>query len=153
MDYYNYYNEPGFFNQHGIKIGIGVIIIIVILVFYFTRKSGGEKVVEEATTDDEEPVIREGSQRQLGGAGGLVRPRLAVEAKFKNQVMDPSPQVFDTAARMSFNTLNTDSDELITADEIPDGDLKEEILGYDVNGDGNIDLDEYKEYFKNRKKE
>lgn len=143
MDYYNYYNEPGFFNQHGIKIGIGVIIIIVILVFYFTRKSGGEKVVEEATTDDEEPV----------SAPGARSARLAVEAKFKNQVMDPSPQVFDTAARMSFNTLNTDSDELITADEIPDGDLKTEILGYDVNGDGNIDLDEYKEYFKNRKKE
>lgn len=148
MDYYNYYNEPGFFNQHGIKIGIGVIIIIVILVFYFTRKTGGDKVVEEATAEDEEPV----SAPRKGDLGAS-RVRLAVQGKFKNQVMDPSPQVFDTAARMSFNTLNTDSDELITADEIPDGDLKEEILGYDVNGDGNIDLDEYKEYFKNRKKE
>lgn len=148
MDYYNYYNEPGFFNQHGIKIGIGVIIIIVILVFYFTRKTDGDKVVEEATTEDEEPV----SAPRKGDLGAS-RVRLAVQGKFKNQVMDPSPQVFDTAARMSFNTLNTDSDELITADEIPDGDLKEEILGYDVNGDGNIDLDEYKEYFKNRKKE
>lgn len=139
MDYYNYYNEPGFFNQHGIKIGIAVIIIIVILVFYFTRKSGGDKVVEEPTTDDEASDAR--------------RARLAVEAKFKNQVTDPSPGVFDTAAKMSFNTLNANRDEMITPEEIPDGDLKEEILGYDVNGDGNIDLDEYKEYFKNRKKE
>lgn len=131
-------DQPGFIKQHGTKIGAGVVVILVIVIVmsYFSGKPKEEQMVVE-----EEPKLSDEEVK-----------RIQVEAKFKNQVVDPSLKVLDTASKLSFNSLDTNKDEILTTDEIPDGDLKKEIFGYDVNNDSTIDMDEYKEYFKNRKK-
>jgi hypothetical protein len=76
-----------------------------------------------------------------------------IEAKFGGSAtMDPSTlaQVQQMASKLSFNNLDINEDNRISTDEIPDGDLKDNLFGYDLDEDGVIVLDEYQEFFKNR---
>ena len=76
-----------------------------------------------------------------------------IEAKFGGSAsMDPSTlaQVQQMASKLSFNNLDINEDNRISTDEIPDGDLKDKLFGYDLDEDGVIVLEEYEEFFKNR---
>ena len=78
--------------------------------------------------------------------------RVAAVAKFKTEVVDPSkdPEIIKLTSNLLMKKFDLNADGKITADEIPDGDLKTELMGYDVDGDGILNVDEFSEYVKNR---
>ena len=78
--------------------------------------------------------------------------RVAAVAKFKTEVVDPSkdPEIIELTSNLLMKKFDLNADGKITVDEIPDGDLKTELMGYDVDGDGILNVDEFQEYVKNR---
>ena len=78
--------------------------------------------------------------------------RVAAVAKFKAEVVDPSkdPEIIKLTSNLLMKKFDLNADGKITADEIPDGDLKTELMGYDVDEDGILNVDEFSEYVKNR---
>ena len=155
------------------EIGIAVIVIIILSVissfFSGSKKDTGSdepKVVstddepQVVSTDDEPQVVSTASTASMGGnkVASMSREDMentVIEAKFGGSAgMDPSTlaEVQEMASKLSFNNLDINEDDRISADEIPDGDLKDELFGYDLNEDGVLDLDEYREFFENRNK-
>ena len=130
------------------EIGIAVIVIIILSVissfFSGSKKDTGSDEPKVAPTDDEPQVVSMSTEDM---------ENKVIEAKFGGSAgMDPSTlaEVQEMASKLSFNNLDINEDDRISADEIPDGDLKDELFGYDLNEDGVLDLDEYQEFFKNR---
>lgn len=78
--------------------------------------------------------------------------RVAAIAKFKSEIVDPlaDPQTMEAATKLMMKKFDLDDDGKISASEIPDGDLKTEMMGYDLNGDDILSMDEFREYAKNR---
>jgi len=78
--------------------------------------------------------------------------RVAAIAKFKSEIVDPlaDPQTLEAATKLMMKKFDLDDDGKISASEIPDGDLKTEMMGYDLNGDDILSMDEFREYTKNR---
>jgi ABC-type Na+ efflux pump permease subunit len=78
--------------------------------------------------------------------------RVAAIAKFKSEIVDPlaDPQTLEAATKLMMKKFDLDDDGKISASEIPDGDLKTEMMGYDLNGDDILSMDEFREYAKNR---
>ena len=143
------------------EIGIAVIVIIILSVissfFSGSKKDTGSDEPKVAPTDDEPQVV---STASMGGNKVVSMStedmeNKVIEAKFGGSAgMDPSTlaEVQEMASKLSFNNLDINEDDRISADEIPDGDLKDELFGYDLNEDGVLDLDEYREFFENRNK-
>lgn len=78
--------------------------------------------------------------------------RVAAITKFKSEIVDPlaDPQTMEAATKLMMKKFDLDDDGKISASEIPDGDLKTEMMGYDLNGDDILSMDEFREYAKNR---
>ncbi len=151
------------------KKEIGIAVIVIIILSIISSFSGGSKKVEpqeesmESTGDepqeestgstgDEPQVASSMDGKRVASMGREAVERTVVEAKFMNNIVDPSTlaEVQQMASKLSFNNLDINEDNRISADEIPDGDLKDELFGYDLDKDGVIILEEYQEYFKNR---
>ena len=149
------------------KKEIGIAIIVIIILSIISSLSSGSKDDEStastddestASTDDESTASTGGKQvastggKQVASTGREDVERAVVEAKFMNKITDPSTQVEirQLASKLSFNNLDINEDNRISADEIPDGDLKDELFGYDLDKDGVIILEEYEKYFENR---
>lgn len=145
------------------EIGIAVIVIIILSIissfFSGSKKDTGSDEPQVASTAsmDGNKVV---STASMGGNKVAFMSRedmenTVIKAKFGGGAgMDPSQlaEVQEMASKLSFNNLDINEDDRISADEIPDGDLKDELFGYDLNEDGVLDLDEYREFFENRNK-
>jgi hypothetical protein len=147
-----------FFQRHKTKLGVAIVVIIILsLISSFS--SGSKKDTESdesqvASTGDE-PQMPSMSGNQVASMSREDMENTVIEAKFGGSAgMDPSTlaQVQQMASKLSFNNLDINEDNKISTDEIPDGDLKDELFGYDLNEDGVLDLDEYREFFENRNK-
>lgn len=151
------------------EIGIAVIVIIILSIIssFFSGSKKDEPIVsvddepKVVSTDDEPQVVSTASTASTASMGGNKVASMSredmentvIEAKFGGSAgMDPSTlaEVQEMASKLSFNNLDINEDDRISADEIPDGDLKDELFGYDLNEDGVLDLDEYREFFENR---
>ena len=149
------------------EIGIAVIVIIFLsIISSFSSGSKKDEPQEESTastgdepqeestgsTGDEPQVASSMGGKQVASMGREDVGRAVVEAKFMNKITDPSTQVEirQMASKLSFNNLDINEDNRISTDEIPDGDLKDELFGYDLDEDGVIVLEEYEKYFENR---
>lgn len=151
------------------KKEIGIAVIVIIILSIISSFSGGSKKVEpqeesmESTGDepqeestgstgDEPQVASSMGGKQVASMGREDVERAVVEVKFMNKITDPSTQVEirQMASKLSFNNLDINEDNRISTDEIPDGDLKDELFGYDLDEDGVIVLEEYEKYFENR---
>lgn len=156
MEQYN--QRIQFFQRHKTKLGVAIVVIIILsLISSFS--SGSKKDTESdesqvASTGDE-PQMPSTSGNQVASMSREDMENTVIEAKFGGSaVMDPSTlaEVQEMASKLSFNNLDINEDNKISTDEIPDGDLKDELFGYDLNEDGVLDLDEYREFFENRNK-
>jgi hypothetical protein len=150
------------------EIGIAVIVIIFLsIISSFSSGSKKDEPQEESTAStgdepQEESTASTGGKqvastasmggKQVASMGREDVERAVVEAKFMNKITDPSTQVEirQMASKLSFNNLDINEDNRISTDEIPDGDLKDELFGYDLDEDGVIVLEEYEKYFENR---
>ncbi len=153
-----------FFQRHKTKLGVAIVVIIILSLissfFSGSKKDTGSDEPKVASTDDEPQVVSTASTASMGGnkVASMSREDMentVIEAKFGGSaVMDPSTlaEVQEMASKLSFNNLDINEDNKISTDEIPDGDLKDELFGYDLNEDGVLDLDEYREFFENRNK-
>lgn len=145
------------------EIGITVIVIIILSIIssFFSGSKKDESTAstgdgaEVASTDDGAEVastMRTGGN-QVASMSREDMERTVVDVKFGGSAsVDPSTlaQVQLMASKLSFNNLDINEDNRISVDEIPDGDLKDELFGYDLDEDGVIVLEEYEEFFKNR---
>tara|TARA_Y100000385_G_scaffold289788_1_gene360373 strand:+ start:1639 stop:2166 length:528 start_codon:yes stop_codon:yes gene_type:complete len=146
------------------EIGIAVIVIIILSIissFFSGSKKDTESVEPQAASTSDEPQVASMSGNQVASMSGNQVASMSredmentvIEAKFGGSAtMDPSTlaQVQQMASKLAFNNLDINEDNKISTDEIPDGDLKDELFGYDLDEDGVIVLEEYEEFFKNR---
>ena len=145
------------------EIGITVIVIIILSIIssFFSGSKKDESTAstgdgaEVASTDDGAEVastMRTGGN-QVASMSREDMENTVIEAKFGGSTgMDPSTlaQVQQMASKLSFNNLDINEDNRISVDEIPDGDLKDELFGYDLDEDGVLVLSEYHEFFLKR---
>ena len=143
------------------EIGITVIVIIILSIIssFF---SGSKKDESTASTGDGAEVASTGDGAEVASTddGAEVASmsredmeRTVVDVKFGGSAsVDPSTlaQVQLMASKLSFNNLDINEDNRISVDEIPDGDLKDELFGYDLDEDGVLVLSEYHEFFLKR---
>jgi hypothetical protein len=138
------------------EIGIAVIVIIILSIissFFSGSKKDTESAEPQAASTSDEPQVASMSGNQVASMSREDMENTVIEAKFGGSAtMDPSTlaQVQQMASKLSFNNLDINEDNRISTDEIPDGDLKDNLFGYDLDEDGVIVLDEYQEFFKNR---
>ena len=145
------------------EIGITVIVIIILSIIssFFSGSKKDESTAstgdgaEVASTDDGAEVastMRTGGN-QVASMSREDMERTVVDVKFGGSAsVDPSTlaQVQLMASKLSFNNLDINEDNRISVDEIPDGDLKDELFGYDLDEDGVLVLSEYHEFFLKR---
>ena len=143
------------------EIGITVIVIIILSIIssFFSGSKKDESTAstgdgaEVASTGDGVEVASTDDGAEVASMSREDMENTVIEAKFGGSTgMDPSTlaQVQQMASKLSFNNLDINEDNRISTDEIPDGDLKDELFGYDLDEDGVIVLEEYEEFFKNR---
>jgi hypothetical protein len=138
------------------EIGIAVIVIIILSIissFFSGSKKDTESAEPQAASTSDEPQVASMSGNRVASMSREDMENTVIEAKFGGSAtMDPSTlaQVQQMASKLSFNNLDINEDNRISTDEIPDGDLKDNLFGYDLDEDGVIVLDEYQEFFKNR---
>jgi len=73
-------------------------------------------------------------------AGGKTSKEKA-EAKFD----EPDALTID-AEQTTFGIMDLNKNGKLEESEIPDGEYKKEVFGYDLDGNGVLDLEEFKEY-------
>jgi hypothetical protein len=140
------------------KKEIGIAVIVIIILSIISSFSSGSK---KDTESDESQVASTGDEPQMPSMGGNKVASMSTEdmentvikAKFGGGAgMDPSQlaEVQRMASKLSFNNLDINEDNKISADEIPNGDLKDELFGYDLDEDGVLNLSEYHEFYLNR---
>ena len=134
------------------EIGITVIVIIILSIIssFF---SGSKKDESTASTGDGAEVASTDDGAEVASMSREDMERTVVDVKFGGSAsVDPSTlaQVQLMASKLSFNNLDINEDNRISVDEIPDGDLKDELFGYDLDEDGVLVLSEYHEFFLKR---
>ena len=146
------------------RILIGVVVLVVISGIVSSFSGGGGDEQEKLDTDrGNDSAAAESSAPAPASSTSSTsdtssqeeietQNRVAAVAKFKAEVVDPSkdPEIIKLTSNLLMKKFDLNADGKITADEIPDGDLKTELMGYDVDGDGILNLDEFQEYVKNR---
>jgi hypothetical protein len=152
------------------EIGIAVVVIIILSIIssFFSGSKKDESTAltgdgpEVASTGDGPEVASTGDGPEVASTGGGLQAasmsredmeRTVVGVKFGGSAsIDPSKlaEVQLMASKLSFNNLDINEDNRISADEIPDGDLKDELFGYDLDKDGVLILSEYHEFFLDR---
>ena len=143
------------------EIGIAVIVIIILSIIssFFSGSKKDESIAltvdgpEVALTGDGPEVASTGDGPEVASMSREDMERTVVDVKFGGSAsIDPSKlaEVRLMASKLSFNNLDINEDNRISADEIPDGDLKDELFGYDLDKDGVLVLSEYHEFFLDR---
>ena len=143
------------------RILIGIVVLVVISGIVSSLSGGGGDEQEKLDTDrgndsaaadataESTPAS---STSSASDTSSQEENRVAAVAKFKTEVVDPSkdPEIIKLTSNLLMKKFDLNADGKITADEIPDGDLKTELMGYDVDEDGILNVDEFSEYVKNR---
>lgn len=152
------------------RLLIGVVVLVVISGIVSSFSGGGGDEQEKLDTDRGNdsaaadataespasapaPASSTSSTSETSSQEEIeTQNRVAAVAKFKTEVVDPSkdPEIIELTSNLLMKKFDLNADGKITADEIPDGDLKTELMGYDVDGDGILNVDEFQEYVKNR---
>ena len=160
MEQYN--QRIQFFQRHKTKLGVAIVVIIILsLISSFSSGSKKDTPLPQDMPTGDEPQVPSMSGNQVASMSGNQVASMSredmentvIEAKFGGSAtMDPSTlaQVQQMASKLSFNNLDINEDNKISTGEIPDGDLKDNLFGYDLDEDGVIVLDEYQEFFRNR---
>ena len=138
------------------KKEIGIAVIVIIILSIISSFFSGSKKDEPIVSVDDEPQVA--STASMGGNKVAFMSRedmenTVIKAKFGGGAgMDPSQlaEVQLMASKLAFNNLDINEDNKISADEIPNGDLKDELFGYDLDEDGVLNLSEYHEFYLNR---
>ena len=138
------------------KKEIGIAVIVIIILSIISSFFSGSKKDEPIVSVDDEPQVA--STASMGGNKVALMSRedmenTVIKAKFGGGAgMDPSQlaEVQLMASKLAFNNLDINEDNKISADEIPNGDLKDELFGYDLDEDGVLNLSEYHEFYLNR---
>ena len=152
--------------KYRILIGIVVLVVISGIVSSFSGGGGDEQekldtdrgndsAAADATAESpaSAPASSTSSTSETSSQEEIeTQNRVAAVAKFKAEVVDPSkdPEIIKLTSNLLMKKFDLNADGKIKADEIPDGDLKTELMGYDVDGDGILNVDEFQEYVKNR---
>jgi hypothetical protein len=145
--------------KYRILIGIVVLVVISGIVSSFSGGGGDEQEKldtdrgnDSAAADATAESTPTSSTSSASDTSSQEENRVAAVAKFKTEVVDPSkdPEIIKLTSNLLMKKFDLNADGKITADEIPDGDLKTELMGYDVDGDGILNVDEFQEYVKNR---
>ena len=149
MEYYNNYNNRGFFARNRIKIIIGVVILLVISLA-MSFGGGGEDASTEAAVEavkiaEEETVERGGNSSTVKEGSEEHVARVTTEAKFMSDVTNPldDPKVLDASSKMLYGKLDLNSDGKVYGDEIPS-----KMKGFDLDGDSVLSMEELKAYLK-----
>lgn len=152
------------------RILIGIVVLVVISGIVSSFSGGGGDEQEKLDTDrGNDPAAADAAAESPASAPAPAsstsstsetssqeeietQNRVAAVAKFKAEVVDPSkdPEIIKLTSNLLMKKFDLNADGKIKADEIPDGDLKTELMGYDVDGDGILNVDEFQEYVKNR---
>ena len=152
MEYYNNYNNRGFFARNRTKIIIGVVILLVIsLAMSFSGgcedtstkaaveavKAAEEETAERGGNSSSGDTVKEGSEEHVA--------RVTTEAKFMSNVTNPldDPKVLDASSKMLYGKLDLNSDGKVYGDEIPSN-----MKGFDLDGDSVLSMEELKAYLK-----
>jgi hypothetical protein len=138
------------------KKEIGIAVIVIIILPIISSFFSGSKKDEPIVSVDDEPQVA--STASMDGNKVVLMSRedmenTVIKAKFGGGAgMDPSQlaEVQLMASKLAFNNLDINEDNKISADEIPNGDLKDELFGYDLDEDGVLNLSEYHEFYLNR---
>ena len=138
------------------KKEIGIAVVVIIILSIISSFFSGSKKDEPIVSVDDEPQVA--STASMGGNKVAFMSRedmenTVIKAKFGGGAgMDPSQlaEVQLMASKLAFNNLDINEDNKISADEIPNGDLKDELFGYDLDEDGVLNLSEYHEFYLNR---
>mgnify|MGYP003645908317 CR=1 FL=1 len=152
--------------KYRILIGIVVLVVISGIVSSFSGGGGDEQekldtdrgndsAAADATAESSAPAPASSTSSTSDTSSQEeieAQNRVAAVAKFKAEVVDPSkdPEIIKLTSNLLMKKFDLNADGKITADEIPDGDLKTELMGYDVDEDGILNVDEFSEYVKNR---
>ena len=146
------------------RILIGIVVLVVISGIISSFSGGGEEqekldtdrgndsAAADATAESAPASSTSSTSDTSSQEETETQNRVAAVAKFKTEVVDPSkdPEIIELTSNLLMKKFDLNADGKITADEIPDGDLKTELMGYDVDGDGILNVDEFQEYVKNR---
>ena len=143
------------------RLLIGIVVLVVISGIVSSFSGGGDeeqkKLDADRGNDSGSAAVSSSSsatssqeQEQEGTTENI--KRVTAEAKFKTTVVDPTndPKILEVSSKLLMSKFDTDGDGKISAGEIPDGDLKTEMMGYDLDGDDILTMDEFQEYVKNR---
>ena len=145
------------------RLLIGIVVLIVISGIMSSFSGGGDEEQKKldadrgndsgsaaASSSSSATSSQEQEQEQEATTENI--KRVTAEAKFKTTVVDPTndPKILEVSSKLLMSKFDTDGDGKISAGEIPDGDLKTEMMGYDLDGDDILTMDEFQEYVKNR---
>tara|TARA_B100000405_G_C16713723_1_gene420173 strand:+ start:1776 stop:2219 length:444 start_codon:yes stop_codon:yes gene_type:complete len=142
------------------KILIGLVVLVVISAIMSSFSGEGDEEQVELDADrggNGAAAVTTVTDSSAETTAAMVvdeetDDRVAAVAKFKSEIVDPlaDPQTLEAATKLMMKKFDLDDDGKISASEIPDGDLKTEMMGYDLNGDDILSMDEFREYAKNR---
>lgn len=153
-----------------IKILIGLVVIIIISGIISSFSGGGDGGDTDTNgggggTDTDSGGGTDDGEDDANGGGGTDESssrdsynkeynedRVTAIAKFTSEVADPlnDAKVLEMSTKLMMNKFDIDGDGKISASDIPDGDLKTELMGYDLDGDEILTVDEFREYVKHR---
>ncbi len=147
------------------KILIGIVVIIIISGIISSFSGGGDGDGTDTnggggTDDGEDDANGGGSSTESGSSQTrdnynreYNEDRVTAMAKFSSKVADPlnDAKILEISTKLQMNKFDIDGDGKVSANDIPDGDLKTELMGYDVDGDDILTEDEFREYVKRQK--
>lgn len=152
-----------------IKILIGLVVIIIISGIISSFSGGGDGGDTDTNgggggtdtdsgggtddgTDDANGTDESSSSSRDNYNKEYNEDRVTAIAKFTSEVADPlnDAKVLEMSTKLMMNKFDIDGDGKISASDIPDGDLKTELMGYDLDGDEILTVDEFREYVKHR---
>ena len=142
-----------------ILIGLVVLVVISAIMSSFSGEGDEEQQVEldagrggNGAAAAAATTVTDSSAETMVVDDEETDNRVAAVAKFKSEIVDPlaDPQTLEAATKLMMKKFDLDDDGKISASEIHDGDLKTEMMGYDLNGDDILSMDEFREYTKNR---
>lgn len=139
------------------RLLIGIVVLVVISGIVSSFSGGGDEEQKKLDADRGNDSGSAAASSSSSAASSQEQEqkgikRVTAEAKFKTAVVDPTndPKILEVSSKLLMSKFDTDGDGKISAGEIPDGDLKTEMMGYDLDGDDILTMDEFQEYVKNR---